>query len=191
MAARADPNKLMAFLRDIGQMTKSMLLATATPVQLHPLEAWDLLHTLSYGNAGVLGGWTRTSPWYQASRCLAIATGEQTVPTDPNDGWQFVRDPLPARSEDVALDRIRRNIDADDKQWQFKPEVLNQISPAIRRTQLENSLLPGYGDRFNPLLQCIVRRTRGYLELRSTQQLAVTTCLGSPCDCLARITTVH
>jgi PLD-like domain/Helicase conserved C-terminal domain/SNF2-related domain len=161
---RADPNRLMAFLRDIGQKTKSLLLATATPVQLHPLEAWDLLHTLSYGNAGVLGGWTRTSPWYQASRCLAVATGEQTVPTDPNDGWQFVRDPLPARSEDVALDRIRRNIDADDKQWQFKPEVLNQISPAIRRTQLENSLLPGYGDRFNPLLRCIVRRTRGYLE---------------------------
>jgi hypothetical protein len=40
----------------------------------------------------------------------------------------------------------------------------NQISPAIRRTQLENSLLPGYGERFNPLLRCTVRRTRGYLE---------------------------
>jgi hypothetical protein len=41
---RADPNKLMAFLREIGPKTKSMLLATATPVQLHPVEAWDLLH---------------------------------------------------------------------------------------------------------------------------------------------------
>lgn len=30
--------------------------------------------------------------------------------------------------------------------------------------QLENNLLPGYGERFNPLLRCIVRRTRGYLE---------------------------
>lgn len=42
---RAEPNKLMAFLRDIGHRTKSMLLATATPVQLHPVEAWDLLHS--------------------------------------------------------------------------------------------------------------------------------------------------
>jgi hypothetical protein len=161
---RGEPNKLMAFLRVIGQRTKSMLLATATPVQLHPVEAWDLLHILSHGNDGVLGGWTRTSPWFQPSRCLAIATGEQLVPTDPRDGWQFVRDPLPARSEDPAFDRIRRNLDASDQQWQFKPEVFDKLSPAIRRVQLENSVLPDYGERFNPLLRCIVRRTRGYLE---------------------------
>jgi hypothetical protein len=161
---RAEPNKLMAFLRDIGHRTKSMLLATATPVQLHPVEAWDLLHILSHGNDGVLGGWTRTSPWYQASRCLAIATGQLLVPNEPREGWQFVRDPLPSRAEDPSFDRIRRNIEADDKQWQFKPEILDKLSPAIRRVQLENSVLPAYGERFNPLLRCIVRRTRGYLE---------------------------
>ena len=64
---KADPNKLMAFLREIGPKTKSMLLATATPVQLHPVEAWDLLHVLSQGNDGVLGGWTQTSPWFRPS----------------------------------------------------------------------------------------------------------------------------
>ena len=159
-----EPNKLMAFLRRIGNRTKSMLLATATPVQLHPLEAWDLLEILSHGNDGVLGGRTRTSPWFRASRCLAIARGTEAVPTELNDGWQFIRDPLPARSEDPAFDRIRRNIDADDRKWQFRPEVLNELSPAIRRVQLGNNLLPGYGERFNPLLRCIVRRTRGYLE---------------------------
>ena len=161
---QGEPNKLMAFLRQIGPKTKSMLLATATPVQLHPIEAWDLLHILSHGNDGVLGGRTRSSPWYQPSRCLEIATGQQIVPLDPFDGWQFVRDPLPARSEDPAFDRIRRNLDADDKRWQFRPEALDKLSPAIKRVQLENSVLPGYGDRFNPLLRCIVRRTRGYLE---------------------------
>ena len=159
-----EPNKLMAFLRRIGTRTKSMLLATATPVQLHPLEAWDLLEILSHGNDGVLGGKTRSSPWYQPSRCLEIATGQQIVPLEPFEGWQFVRDPLPARSEDPAFDRIRRNLDADDQKWQFRPESLDKLSPAIRRVQLENSVLPGYGDRFNPLLRCIVRRTRGYLE---------------------------
>ena len=34
----------------------AVLLATATPVQLHPVESWDLLHVLSHGNEGVLGG---------------------------------------------------------------------------------------------------------------------------------------
>ena len=162
---RAVPNKLMTFLREIGPKTKSMLLATATPVQLHPVEAWDLLHILSHGNEGVLGGWTQTSPWFQASHCLDIATGDAAVPAaDVREGWQYVRDPLPSRTEDPALDRIRRNLDASDTTWQFTPESLDRLSPAIKRVQLQNGLLPDYGERFNPLLRCIVRRTRGYLE---------------------------
>lgn len=161
---RAEPNKLMDFLKQMGPRTKSMLLATATPVQLHPVEAWDLLDILSQGNDGVLGGWTRSSPWFRASHCLAIANGEAMVPTEPRAGWQYVRDPLPSRPEGPAFDRIRRNLDAEDKVWQFAPEVLDELSPAIRRVQLQNSVLPNFGEQFNPLLRCIVRRTRGYLE---------------------------
>ncbi len=161
---RADPNKLMEFLRAIGQRTKSMLLATATPVQLHPVEAWDLLQVLSQGNDGVLGGWTGTSPWFQASHCLAVANGEVPVPTEARAGWQYVRDPLPSRWEGMAFERIRRSLDASDSQWQFTPEMIDKLSPAIRRVQLQNDVLPGYGEQFNPLLRCIVRRTRAYLE---------------------------
>lgn len=162
---RADPNKLMAFLRELGSKTKSMLLATATPVQLHPVEAWDLLHVLSHGNEGVLGGWTHTSPWFQASHCLDIASGDATVPAaDVRDGWQYVRDPLPSRFEDPAFDRIRGGLNASDTQWQFNPESLDKLSKAIQRVQLQNGLLPNYGNNFNPLLRCIVRRTRAYLE---------------------------
>lgn len=161
----AEPNKLLAFLRQIGPRTRSMLFATATPVQLHPVEAWDLLHALSQGNEGVLGGWTQTSPWFRASRCLDIATGSLTVPADDErDGWEYVRDPLPSRHEDPALHRIRERLDATDSQWQFPPESIQQLSPAIRTVQLRNGLLPDYGSRFNPLLRCIVRRTREYLE---------------------------
>ena len=144
---------------------KSMLLATATPVQLHPVEAWDLLHILSHGNDGVLGGWTQSSPWFRASHCLDIATGVEAVPSaDDRAGWQYVMDPLPSRFEDAAFDRIRRNLDANDTRWQFNPESLDKLSPAIRRVQLRNSLLPNYGEAYNPLLRCIVRRTRAYLE---------------------------
>jgi hypothetical protein len=162
---RAEPNKLMAFLREIGPKTKSMLLATATPVQLHPVEAWDLLHILSQGNDGVLGGWTQSSPWFKASRCLEIATGEAQIPTaDLHEGWEYVRDPLPSKFEDPAFERIRRTLDASDTRWQFTPESLAKLSPAVRRVQLQNGLIPEYGANFNPLLRCIVRRTRAYLE---------------------------
>ena len=162
---KAEPNKLMAFLWAIGPRTKSMLLATATPVQLHPVEAWDLLNILSHGNDSVLGGWTQTSPWFQPAHCLEIATGNVTVPTaDVYAGWQYVRDPLPSRFEDLAFDRIRRTLDAKDTTWQFTPESIERLSPAIRQVRLQNGLLPAYGENFNPLLRCIVRRTRAYLE---------------------------
>jgi hypothetical protein len=162
---RGEPNKLMAFLREMGSRTKSMLLATATPVQLHPIESWDLLEILSHGNEGVLGGWTRTSPWFRPSRCLDVATGVASVPSeDDRLGWEYVRDPLPSRLEDPALRRIRDHLQAGDSRWQFPPETLEALSPALRRVQLGNGLLTDYGSRFNPLLRCIIRRTRGYLE---------------------------
>ena len=104
-------------------------------------------------------------PGLRASQCLEIATGDAVVPTaDIHEGWEYVRDPLPSRQEDPAFDRIRRSLDASDTQWQFTPESLERISRAIQRVQLQNGLLPNYGERFNPLLRCIVRRTRAYLE---------------------------
>ncbi len=161
---RPDPNKLMEFLWRIGDKTKSMILATATPVQLHPVEAWDLLNILSHGSSSVLGGWTRSSPWFQPSRCLAVATGEAAVPQDLRGGWEFVRDPLPARIEAGAFEKIRRALDASDSDWQFTPESLEKLPLATQKIQLQNGLLPDYGSRFNPLLRCIVRRTRAHLE---------------------------
>ena len=158
------PNKLMGFLQRIGSVTKSMLLATATPVQLHPVEAWDLLRILSCGNDSVLGGQLGISPWYQASTCLSMALGTIMVPDDLRAGWEFIRDPLPSRKENSAFDRIRRNLDASDQIWQFSPEALDKLSPAIQRVQIGSNLLPDYGAKFNPMLRNIVRRTRAYLE---------------------------
>ncbi len=74
------------------------------------------------------------------------------------------RDPLPAKAEHPAFERIRRSLDAKDTDWQFAPESLNRLPVAIQRVQLQHALLPDYGINFNPLLRCIVRRTRGYLE---------------------------
>lgn len=70
LTSRPEYNNLAAFLARISPRTKSLLLATATPVQLHPVEAWDLLSILSVGNEAVLGNdwseWRNRSgacPW--------------------------------------------------------------------------------------------------------------------------------
>jgi len=38
-----DPNNVYEFLLEASTKTKSMLLATATPIQMYPIELWDFL----------------------------------------------------------------------------------------------------------------------------------------------------
>jgi len=45
---KAQMNNLLAFLNEITLRTKSLLLTTATPVQIDPIEAFDLLSALGY-----------------------------------------------------------------------------------------------------------------------------------------------
>lgn len=40
------PNRLLKLMQDIGGKAKSLLLMTATPMQVHPVELWDLLKLL-------------------------------------------------------------------------------------------------------------------------------------------------
>ena len=51
----ADSNNLLEFMRTVAANSRSVVLATATPVQLDPIEAWDLLDVLAAGNDFVLG----------------------------------------------------------------------------------------------------------------------------------------
>ena len=106
---KAEPNKLMAFLQTIGPRTKSMLLATATPVQLRPIEAWDLLDVLSRGSESVLGGmWSK---WRKPEDSLPLVMGATPPPTDDLEMWQWIRTPLPPRSEHRDFDILRRSLD--------------------------------------------------------------------------------
>ena len=70
---------LYKFAERLAGQTKTLLLATATPVQLHPMELWDLLCILSVNNPQVLGGansmWRRTD----SPRIFDIVAGRTSV----------------------------------------------------------------------------------------------------------------
>lgn len=160
----AKPNKLMEFLCQLSGRTKSMLLATATPVQLHPVEGWDLLRILAEGNVSVLGQGYRTSPWWTPSKCLAVATGEAALPAAAHEAWNYVRDPLPAADEDEIVARIRERLGVLPETWALLSGDYEKLPVALRRTEIEPGLFPRFGASLNPMLRCIVRRTRRYLE---------------------------
>jgi superfamily II DNA or RNA helicase len=51
---RYRPNRLLQLLEHLRERTRGLLLLTATPMQVHPVEAWDLLRLL-----GMPGRWQR------------------------------------------------------------------------------------------------------------------------------------
>jgi superfamily II DNA or RNA helicase len=155
-----DANNLMGFLRRISTRTRSMLLATATPVQLHPIEAWDLLAILGVGNDAVLGNdW---SEWRKPEACLPLVTGEATLPDDLYAAWPWIRNPLPPRSEGQSFRLLRQRLQV--------PEALNVVpGDAIDKADAPTKTLlrqvaGRFADDHNPFVRHIVRRTRKYLE---------------------------
>jgi hypothetical protein len=102
---------LYTFAERLAGQTKTLLLATATPVQLHPMELWDLLYILSVNNPQVLGGphslWRRTD----SPRIFDIVAGRTGV-TDLYEKWQYWQNPLPAPldAKTAVFDWVRQDL---------------------------------------------------------------------------------
>jgi superfamily II DNA or RNA helicase len=157
---KPDPNNLLAFLYDIAPCTRSLLLATATPVQLYPVEAWDLLSILAVNNEHVLGNvW---SNWRHAEEALDLVMGHRRLPEDDLEVWGWVRNPLPPASEDRAFEILRRSLHLPDdvavvpgSDW---GKLREPDKAHLRR------LARRFAPQHNPFIRYIVRRTREYLE---------------------------
>jgi hypothetical protein len=159
-AEKPDPNNLLAYLYEISPRTKSMLLATATPVQLRPVEAWDLLDVLSRGSESVLGGmWSK---WRKPEEALPLVMGDTQPPTDDLEMWQWIRTPLPPRSEHRDFDILRRSLDVPDDLVSANGSDWERLkSPDKARVR---QMFPRFLSQHNPFIRHIVRRSRKYLE---------------------------
>jgi superfamily II DNA or RNA helicase len=156
---RADPNNLLRFARAIATKTKSILLATATPVQLDPIEAYDLLDVLNRANETVLG--SRYSQWNREPRQgLDLILGRTAPPTATEDVWEWIRDPFPPNDEGHDFQVLRRQLHLQQK-W-ATPEAFQQLDgPAKQRVK---NLAKSFFAKHNPYIRHIIRRTRDYLE---------------------------
>ncbi len=155
-----DGNNLYAFLREISPHTRSMLLATATPVQMYPIEAWDLLNILSNGNEHVLGN--EYSPWRHQVEALDVVMGNSSIGEDELEQWSWIRNPLPPSSEDRDFELLRRSLRLPDS----RAVVPGDIWMKMREPDRERirRLARDFGTEHNPFIQHIVRRNREYLE---------------------------
>ncbi len=159
---KAQPNNLLAFLSEISGRTKSLLLATATPVQLNPVEAYDLLSILAGGsNTSVLGN--RWSLWHRENvRSLEIIQGKEPAPTDGYETWKWLCNPLPPASEGRDYAIIRNALNVDDNTTTVDPARWERLAPPVR-ARIKN-ISEGFFAHHNPYIRHIIRRTREYLE---------------------------
>ncbi len=159
---KAQPNNLLAFLREISERTKSILLATATPVQLNPIEAYDLLSILAGGsNTSVLGN--RWSLWNRESaRSLEIIQGREPAPSDVYEIWKWLCNPFPPASEGRDYRIIRNELGLNDDVTVADPTMWERLAPPVqsRIRKIGEDLFAHQ----NPYIRHIVRRSREYLE---------------------------
>lgn len=156
----AEPNNLLAFIQQVSGNTKSMLLATATPVQLHPVEVWDLLEALSRGSDAVLGA--HGSPWRSARKAIGLVIGDKELPADDIEMWEWLRNPFPPSSEGVDFTVLRRSLNLSDSDAIAQGSKYQQLS-APDKNRLRR-IFARFVREHNPFIRHIILRTREYLE---------------------------
>lgn len=151
---------LYRFAERLAVRTKTMLLATATPVQLHSMELWDLLYILSMNNPQVLGG--PNSLWRNVDgpEVFDIVAGRIEI-EGIGEKWRYWRDPLPSPLDAKAnvFDWVRHDIGLSITDSQASPSDQDRVDDA-RKFDLE--FLPLR--EVNPFTQWVVKRSRDRLE---------------------------
>jgi superfamily II DNA or RNA helicase len=155
-----DPNNLLRFMYAMSERTDSLLLATATPVQLRPIEAWDLLDILSRGSDGVLGN--DHSRWRHAPEALALVMDQAELTHEEQAMWEWIRNPLPPKDEHPTFEIMRRSLGLPDSMPVAPGSLYSRLGRADRQ-RLRNGF-PDLISDHNPFIRTIVRRTREQLE---------------------------
>lgn len=157
------PNKLLSFINYMSNNTKSLLLATATPVQVNPIEAWDLVNALGVGSDKVMGD--KFSRWHkEAQYSLKLITGEATLTYNEEVIWSYIRNPFPSKLEDNNNFKILRNqLNIEDEVHVLPQGLYKELENRYKR-RVEKIYEDDFITRYNPYIRHIVLRTRGFLE---------------------------
>jgi superfamily II DNA or RNA helicase len=151
----AKPNNLLQFLRGVARNSTNVILGTATPIQINPVELWDLLAALNQGAPQVLGN----GEWMRENS-IGFLTNARPWPQTDTNRWGLFRDPLPPGSERILFRDIRD--DAGLLSNQVIGPRFDALRPDIRSDFLQE--FQTLAERHNPVVRRVIRRTRPMLE---------------------------
>jgi superfamily II DNA or RNA helicase len=152
-----EPNVLLKFMLDIGSISETVLLGTATPIQVDRMELYDLIRILHRGCERVLGG--IGSNWVHEPRgAMDLVAGRTEPPSSLASLWGWVRDPLIPTGEHPVATQIRAELAVPENQTSVPVDALDRLSPALQR-RLE--ALGGDLVRYhNPFIRHVIKRRR-------------------------------
>lgn len=162
---KAQMNNLLQFLNEITLRTRSLLLATATPVQIDPIEAFDLLSAMGFSPEAekILGD--NYSLWRRVpGTTIRYIQGDEPRPAAEAEMWEIVRNPFPPRTEDKNFAILRQQLGIDDDKYVLPQNLYDKLSHPqknrVRRIYNDEDFIQNH----NPYIRSIVRRTRDFLE---------------------------
>lgn len=163
---RPELNRLGQAMTRLASRTRSLLLGTATPVQLHMIEAHDLLALLAQEAPEVSGG--AYAAWNtRPLDGLDLVSGRQTPAKSLPDRWTWLRSPLPPPRDphgrlDHDAESLRASLGLRSHEYQADPGAYMHLGVADR------ALVNDHFERWimdrNPYIRAIVMRTRRQLE---------------------------
>ena len=151
-------NLLYEWSLKLAARTRTMILATATPVQLHPVELWDLLTVLGVNNDQVLG--SAFSRWGDATQPLIfdILAGRVTI-ENTYEKWEYWKDPMPRENNNEVFRHVRNALGLSETDEGGTNADFDRIDPLdqedLGRIELRD---------LNPFTIRIIKRSRERLE---------------------------
>jgi superfamily II DNA or RNA helicase len=153
------PNRLLELLKQLQVQTRGLILMTATPMQVHPIEVWDLLSLL-----GLSDEWGADGRYF-------LRFYEQLRRPDDAD-WSFIlrmlRSELAMGNGEIDLqfaDAARRELGPVD--WERVRGLLDDRNPgrAVQHLSHKARLMAvGLAKRHTPLRRLVFRNTRSLLR---------------------------
>ena len=142
---------------EIAALSETVLLGTATPIQVDRMELYDLMRILHRGCERVLGG--IGSNWVHDPRgAMDIVAGVMDPPTSLASLWAWICDPLIPTREHPLATQIRTALGVSEGQTSAPVEALDRLSPHLRRRldALGGDLVRHY----NPFIRHVIKRRR-------------------------------
>lgn len=157
----ASHNNLMKFLHQISAKSGSVLLGTATPIQLDAVELWDLMAAIGQGAVQVLGSPFNGADWWRETS-IQYLSGQRTWPQSDTGRWSLFRNPLPPAGEHAVFRNVRDDFSLTSSQ--IVGPQFDELSPAVRSDLADE--FDTLSQQHNPIVRRVIRRTRPMLEQR-------------------------